>query len=171
VDDFLNLRERHIDSVRAFTPEAITRLSWDRERVREEQVWRLRRVLAHAQRHSPFHAARLGRVEAEAFQLEDLAEVPSMTKDDVMDDWDQVVTDRELHLEHVTAHLDELLFGEKTNAYLRGKYYAAATGGSSGKRGVFLWDWETFFVTANITYRMRPGRTSWNRRSDRDGRP
>ena len=39
---------------------------------------------------------------------------------------------------------------EKTNAYLRGKYYAAATGGSSGKRGIFLWDWETFVVTANI---------------------
>ena len=140
--------------MRAFTPEAVARLSWGRERVREEQVRRLRRVLAHAQRHSPFHAARLARVDAEAFQLEDLVELSSMTKDDVMDAWDQVVTDRELHLQDVTAHLDGLLSGEKTNAYLRGKYYAAATGGSSGKRGVFLWDWETFIVTANITYRM-----------------
>jgi phenylacetate-CoA ligase len=114
----------------------------------------LRRVLGHAQRHSPFHAARLAHVDTENLQLEDLAAVPSMTKDDVMDAWDQVVTDRELHLEDVTARLDELLSGEKTNAYLGEKYYAAATGGSSGKRGVFLWDWETFIVTANITYRM-----------------
>jgi phenylacetate-CoA ligase len=78
----------------------------------------LRRVLGHAQRHSPFHAARLAHVDTENLQLEDLAAVPSMTKDDVMGAWDQVVTDRELHLEDVTARLDELLSGEKTNAYL-----------------------------------------------------
>ena len=154
VDDFPTLHARHIDAVRAFTPEAIARLSWSRERVHQEQVRGLRRVLAHAQRHSPFHAARLGHVDAETFHLEDLIALPSMTKNDVMDAWDQVVTDRELRLEDVAAHLDALLSGKKTNAYLPGKYYAAATGGSSGKRGVFLWDWETFVVTANIAYRM-----------------
>ena len=154
MDDFATLRARHIDDVRAFTPEAVARLSWSRERVHEEQVRGLRRVLSHAQRHSPFHAARLGDVDAETFQLEDLAALPSMTKDNVMDSWDQLVTDRELRLEVVTTHLDALLSGEKTNAYLPGKYYAAATGGSSGNRGVFLWDWETFVVTANIACRM-----------------
>ena len=154
MDDFSSLRDRHIEDIRAFTPEAIARLSWSRDRVRDEQVRRLRRMLAHAQRHSQFHAARLAHIDAEAFQLEDLEALPSMTKDDVMNAWDEVVTDPELHLQDVAAHLDALLSGEKTNAYLRGKYYAAATGGSSGKRGIFLWDWETFVVTANITYRM-----------------
>jgi phenylacetate-coenzyme A ligase PaaK-like adenylate-forming protein len=92
VDDFLSLRARHIDSVRAFTPEAIARLCRGRERVRDEQVRRLRRVLGHAQRHSPFHAARLAHVDTENLQLEDLAAVLSMTKDTVMGAWDQVVT-------------------------------------------------------------------------------
>jgi phenylacetate-CoA ligase len=154
VDDFSTLRARHLEAVRAFTPEAIARLSWSRERVRAEQVRCLRRVLAHAQTYSPFHARRLAHIDAEAFELEDLVTLPSMTKDDVMDAWDDVVTDRELHLQDVAAHLDRLRSGEKTNAYLRGRYYAAATGGSSGKRGIFLWDWETFIVTTNITYRM-----------------
>jgi hypothetical protein len=158
VDDFGILRARHIEDVRAFTPEAIARLSWSRERVREEQGRRLRRVLAHAQAHSPFHAARLADIDPPAFQLEDLEALPSMTKDDVMDAWDEVITDSELHLQDVVSHLDGLLSGEKTNAYLRGKYYAAATGGCSGKRGIFLWDWETFVVTANITYRMEARR-------------
>ena len=154
MDDFSRLRARHFEDVRAFTPEAIARLSWSRERVRDEQVRRLRRMLAHAQRHSQFHAARLAHIDAEAFQLEDLEALPSMTKDDVMNAWDEVVTDPELHLQDVVAHLDALLSGEKTNAYLLGKYYAAATGGSSGKRGIFLWDWKTFVVMANITNRM-----------------
>jgi phenylacetate-CoA ligase len=154
VDDFSTLRKRHVDAVRPFTPEAVARLSWSRERVRAEQVRRLRRVLAHAQRRSPFHAARLAHVDAKAFQLEDLTALPPMTKDDVMEAWDQVVTDRDLHLQDVAAHLDGLLSGEKANAYLQGKYHAAATGGSSGERSVFLWDWESFMVTANIAYRM-----------------
>lgn len=154
MDEFAALRAHHIDAVRAFTPEAVERLSWTRERVGEEQQRRLRRVLEHARRESPFHAARLAHVDAAGFQVEDLAALPAMTKDDVMDAWDEIVTDPELRLQDVSTHLDRLLSGEQTNPYLRGKYYAAATGGSSGKRGVFLWDWETFVVTANITYRM-----------------
>jgi phenylacetate-coenzyme A ligase PaaK-like adenylate-forming protein len=154
MDDFATIRAKHVDAVRAYTPEAVARLSWSRDRVREEQVLRLRHVLAQAQGNSPFHAARLGRINAITFQLEELQSLPAMTKEDVMGAWDEVVTDRELHLRDVTAHLDALLSGQETNAYLRGKYYAAATGGSSGKRGIFLWDWETFVVTANITYRM-----------------
>jgi phenylacetate-CoA ligase len=126
MDNFAILGARHIDSVRAFTPEAVTRLSWSRERVRHEQVRSLRRVLAHAQRHSPFHALRLAQIDPEAFQLEDLAAIPSMTKNDVMDAWDQVVTDRGLHLRDVTAHLDALLSGKEKNAYLQDKYYACS---------------------------------------------
>ena len=58
MEDFQTLRARHIEAVRTFTPEAIARLSWSRKQVREEQVRGLRRVLAHGQRHSPFHARR-----------------------------------------------------------------------------------------------------------------
>ena len=101
MDEFGTLRARHIEDVRAFTPEAIARLAWSRERVREEQGRRLRRMLAHAQAHSPFHAARLADIDPQAFQLEDLEALPSMTKDHVMDAWDEVVTDRELHLQDV----------------------------------------------------------------------
>ena len=154
MDDFVTLRAKHLNDVRAFTPEAVARLSWSRERVRAEQLRRLRRILTHARRDSPFHAARLAHVDTTTFRLEDLAALPAMTKNDVMNAWDDVVTDRQLNLQDVSIHLDRLLSGKETNAYLHGKYYAAATGGSSGKRGVFLWDWETFVVTANITYRM-----------------
>jgi phenylacetate-coenzyme A ligase PaaK-like adenylate-forming protein len=63
-------------------------------------------MLAHAQAHSPFHAARLADIDPPAFQLEDLEALPSMTKDRVMDAWDEVVTDRELHLQDVASHLD-----------------------------------------------------------------
>ncbi len=149
-----SLRRRHIDEVRQFTPEAVSHLDWSRDQVLENQTRRLRQVVAHAQQASPFHTERLGQVEASRLELSDLPSLPFMTKADVMDNWDRLVTDPELHLEGVIKHLQGLFRGEHQNYYYLDKYYAAATGGTSGKRGVFLWDWETFVVTANLTYRM-----------------
>ena len=170
MDDFSRLHCRHIEDVRAFTPEAIARLSWSRERVRDEQVRRLRRMLAHAQRHSPFHAARLAHIDAETFQLEDLEALPSMTKDDVMNAWDEVVTDPELHLQDVAAHLDALLSEEKTNAIsganimLQRPEGRRANAASSCGIGKPLSLWPTLPVV------WRPGKTSANRRLAHDAR-
>lgn len=152
--DFESLRNKHLAEVRAFTTEAIARLSWSREEVLAEQTRRLRKVVAHAQQASPFHAGRLGHLEAAKLELSDLAKIPVMTKDDVMASWDRVVTDRRLRLTDLDDHLKRELSGGDKNAYFLDEYYAAATGGSSGKRGLFLWDWETFVIMVNLTQRM-----------------
>jgi len=152
--DFATLHEKHLREVRAFTPEAVSHLDWSRDRVLEHQTLRLREVVAHAQQHSPFYAERLGRLEAGKLQLGDLHTLPPVTKADVMDHWDRVVTDPRLHLDDMNAHLRRLISGEAENPYYLDRYYGAATGGSSGKRGLFLWDWESFIVIANVTYRF-----------------
>ncbi len=152
--DYAELRDLHLKAIRAFAPEAVSRLAWSRERVREEQVQRLRKVVAHAQQFSPYYREKLEGVDAATLTLEDLPSLPVLTKADVMENWDRLVTDPRLRLADVTAHLARLKAGAETNPYYLEKYYASATGGSSGKRGLFLWDWETFVVTANITGRM-----------------
>ncbi len=154
MDNFDALRRRHLEDVRRFTPDAIAQLDWTREQVFEHQTRRLREVVDHAQQSPPYYAERLGHVDASQLELSDLPSLPLLTKADVMDHWDQIVTDRRLRLEGVTTHLEQLHEGQQDNAYYLGRYYAAATGGTSGKRGVFLWDWETFIVTVNTTYRM-----------------
>lgn len=154
MDSFTELRRRHVEDVRRFTPEAVARLDWTRGQVRAHQTKRLREVVAHAVQHSPYYAERLGHLDARAFELDDLPSIPPMTKADVMTHWDQIVTDPELHLNDVVEHLEALHAGKHQDYYYLGKYYAAATGGTSGQRGVFLWDWETFIATANATYRM-----------------
>jgi len=154
MDDFEALHRRHIEDVRRFTTDAVAHLDWTREQVLENQTRWLREVVANAQQKSPYYAQRLGHLDATRLQLSDLPSIPPLTKADVMTHWDQVVTDRRLHLESVIDHLDQLRAGEHQDFYYLGEYYAAATGGTSGQRGVFLWDWETFVVTANLTYRM-----------------
>ncbi|MEM9657007.1 MAG: hypothetical protein AAF961_01480, partial [Planctomycetota bacterium] len=154
MESFEALRRKHTQDVRRFTPEAVDHLDWTRQQVLDNQTVRLREVVAHAQQESPYHAERLGHLDASQLELNDLPSIPPMTKADVMDHWDAIVTDRRLRLEGVVEHLDRLHKGQQDNFYHLDQYYAAATGGTSGKRGVFLWDWETFVVTANITYRM-----------------
>jgi phenylacetate-coenzyme A ligase PaaK-like adenylate-forming protein len=140
--------------VRAYTAEAVERLSWTREQVQEEQTRRLRKIISHAQQSSPFYADRLGHIEASTFEVSDLPKIPPLTKNEVMKNWDRLVTDSRLRKDDVTAHLERLHSGSHPNVYYLGNYYAAATGGTSGQRGLFLWDWETFIIISNLTYRM-----------------
>ena len=156
--EFEKLRRQHLEEVRAYTAEAVARLSWTREQVQEEQRRGLRNVIAHAQQSSPFYADRLGHIEASTMEVKDLVKIPPLTKSEVMDNWDRLVTDPRLRKDDVTSHLERLHAGSQPNAYYLGNYYAAATGGTSGQRGLFLWDWETFIVIANLAYRMEAQR-------------
>lgn len=117
------------------------RLSWSRTQIAAHQQTLLRRLLAHAREHAPFHAERLAGVDPATFTLDRLTELPVMTKREMMRDFDRVVTDRRLTRTAVEAHLanadDEL-------AHLHDAYVVMASGGSSGERGLFVYDDEGF---------------------------
>ena len=63
-----------------------------------------------------------------------------MSKADVMEHWDEIVTDRRLTLELAERHLERVV--EQGPAYLLGTSSVVTSGGSSGRRGVFVWDFE-----------------------------
>jgi phenylacetate-coenzyme A ligase PaaK-like adenylate-forming protein len=67
-----------------------------------------------------------------------------MTKDDLMANWDGIVTDPRLSLDRVEEHLLSL----SGDAYLLDRYHAVASSGSSGRRGVFVYDWEAWLAFA-----------------------
>jgi phenylacetate-CoA ligase len=67
-----------------------------------------------------------------------LAELPVMTKQDLMEHFDEIVTDPRVTLELVNEHVAAL----KEDAYLLDELHAVASGGSSGIRGVFVWGWD-----------------------------
>ena len=59
-----------------------------------------------------------------------------LTKAMVMEHFDELVTDPAVSLADVEAHLAAL----KGNERFRGRYWVAATSGTTGRRGIFLWD-------------------------------
>ncbi len=115
----------------------VGRLTWTKAQVEAAQRDGLRELLAHAVRSSPFHRERLAGLRPQEVEPSDLTSLPVMTKAEMMAAFDDVVTDLRLSLGLVEAAL-----GQTTTepVPILGQYVAQATGGSSGQRGVFVFD-------------------------------
>jgi phenylacetate-coenzyme A ligase PaaK-like adenylate-forming protein len=127
------------------------RARWPRERLDACTREAMAVAVAHARAHSPFHAAR---ITGDA--------VPAMTKADLMANWDEIVTDRRITLARAEAHLDAL----DGDRLLDGRYRLIASGGTSGTRGVFIFDrdeWRTLLAGLLRAADLigRPKRPGW----------
>ncbi len=135
-DEQLRLRQRAEASEQLLRQ--VKRLRWSEERIEQEREQGLRRLLARAVERSPWHRERLRGVNPQTFRLEDLRSLPVMTKDEMMENFDAGLTEPSLTLAEVERHLEQLEAGE----YLRDAYRVVVTGGTSGRRGVFVYGWE-----------------------------
>ena len=134
---------------------AVRRLHWSAERLAAERQRRLRELLAWAAARCPFYTERLAGIDIDNFTEADLPSLPTMTKADLMADFDRVVSDPALTLDVVNAHVDNL----DEDTYLLGKYRAVATSGTTGARGLFVYGWEDWitFVLLAVRWRGREG--------------
>src|SRR3954462_2651512 len=165
--EFESDRQRHLRAFADQLPVEAERLTWPLERLYRFRDERLRALLRAAKARSPWHGKRLAGIDVDAVTGADLAAIPTMTKTDVMEHWDEIVTDRRLTLELAEAHLERV--ASEGPAYLLGEDQGVTTGGSSGRRGVFAWDFEGWLGFGLA--RERP--TFWLRGAaggDREGR-
>lgn len=135
--DYETLRQRHQAYAMALAPRLIERLDWPAERLALHRAQRLRELIRHAVDRSPWHRERLAGVDVAGLDAERLGELPPMTKADLMGNFDRIVSDRRLSLGLVEDHLDTLSSG----GYLLDGYTGVTSGGSTGHRGVFVYDW------------------------------
>jgi len=113
-----------------------SRERWDRESLARHQDEALTAVRRHAYRHSAFYR----RLHA-GMRAAPLAELPVVTKADLMANFDEALTDHRLSLASVQEHLGALTTeGSDPGRPWRGRWWAATTAGTSGRRGVFVWD-------------------------------
>lgn len=150
------LRRRHIAAALSLAPEMVSRLAWPAERLAVHRGQCLRRLLQVAIDRSPWHRRHLGGVDPERMDEPTLSHLPTMTKDDLMEQFDEIVTDRRLSLDLVERHLDSLI----TGGYLLGEYSVIASSGSSGRQGVFVYDRESWaaYYLGIVRNLLRAGR-------------
>src|SRR3954467_7319538 len=163
--EFDSDRQRHLRAFADRLPVEAERLTWPLERLHRLRDERLRALLRAAKARSPWHAERIAGIDVDAVTGADLGAIPAMTKTDVMEHWDEIVTDRRLTLELAEAHLERV--ASDGPAYLLGEYQVVTTGGSSGRRGVFVWGFEGWLGFGLA--RERP--TFWLRRAAGGDRP
>ena len=111
------------------------REQWPRERLDAFQRERLGKLVAHASTSSPFYRALYGgRIDRRDVRLEDL---PPVTKTMMMDALDRFATDPRLTRDTLEEHLAAV--GSRDELFL-GEYRVMASSGSSGRKGIYVYD-------------------------------
>jgi len=128
------------------------------DELRDLRVTGLRSLLEFAKNESPWYTKTLAHVDVDNFTEDQLHQIPPLDKPTLMANWDQIVTNPDLTLEIVEAHTarmsedDELLF-------LDDRFHVLSTSGSSGTRGVYVYDWHEW-VQRNAWSRRVPWLTA-----------
>jgi phenylacetate-coenzyme A ligase PaaK-like adenylate-forming protein len=151
--NFEDPRKKLINEVHQLLPEHLERLVWTKEQLRNFQTIRLREILSIAKQNTGWYKEALRNINPNGFTLDDLGNLPVLKKDDVMNSWNDVISVPGLTKEIAEDHIEMLREGKIDNPYFDDRYLFIATGGSSGKRGLFIWDFEFLKETACITYR------------------
>ncbi len=136
-----NLAEKQNKAMEAQLPSAIRALSLSKKELTILRQQRLRALLGYVKQHSPWYKEKLAHIQPETFTEERLSEIPILTKTTLMDNWDRIVTNPELSLALVEAHLEKIRQNNQF-LYLFDRYRLLVSSGSSGRRGIFIYDWE-----------------------------
>jgi phenylacetate-CoA ligase len=145
------MRAAHLFAVQGALQDHIGRLDWSRDQIERHQTDRLRSLLAYARERSPFHARRLSGIDPSMVTVPDLSALPMMTKGQAQDEWDAIVTVPTL----TRAGAERILAEQQWFSYTPSDQQIFSSGGSSGVRGVYVWDWPFFVSIACLAWRMQ----------------
>jgi phenylacetate-CoA ligase len=151
-----HLRAAHLNAVRASLEDHVTRLDWPRKRIEHYQSMRLRSLLGFARERSPFHAGRMSDIDPTTATIDDLVRLPPMVKQEAQDNWDAIVTTPDID----RAGAEQVLARQQWFSYTPAGIQVFSSGGSSGVRGVYIWDWQQFITLACLAWR-------WQARAER----
>ena len=120
---------------------------WPRERVERFQRDRLAELARFAAAKSPFWRERIPRDHLE------LTDCPVLTKSELSERFDDLVTDRRLRLDELLTHLHEI----HDDALYLDEYRVMTSSGSSGRKAVFVYDRAAWIGVLTMFLR----RSSW----------
>jgi phenylacetate-CoA ligase len=137
----------------------VRRLRWDARRLAAERERRLRELLVHAADRSPFWRERLAGHDLANFTEADLPSLPILTKAEMMEEFDRLVTVPGLTRARVQQHLDQL----SGDGYLDDEYRAIITSGYVENPSLHVYGWDAF-----VTFVMQGSRWTGRRGEDPD---
>src|SRR5580700_6005709 len=101
MNDYETVRQRHVADALALAPLLIEQLDWPDDRLARHRTRRLRELVRIAMERSPWYRKRLSGVDIDHLDESALAELPVLTKAELMEHFDDIVT--AAHFSHATA--------------------------------------------------------------------
>ena len=128
VEAFLNF-----DELQQATAELLGHASWSRSKLKDYQDLQLKGLLSFATERSRWYRRSIGELVK---QQRPLSDFPILTKEILMENFNDIVTDDRVTLAAVEQHISGATSGER---YL-GEYCTFPTGGTSGVRAIIIYD-------------------------------
>ncbi len=141
-------QESGIEALQALGAELVARDGWSRKRLLAFQRERLRALLVHAVRTSPYYRETLG-PDAGTGTVP-LDELPTLPKATLMAEFDRIVTDPRLRLPELEAHVA----GPEVARPFLDRYRLFSTSGTSGLRGLVVYTQEEFALWVAVHLRL-----------------
>ncbi|MDF1683314.1 MAG: hypothetical protein P1U36_01520 [Legionellaceae bacterium] len=153
--DYYKTHQNISKNVRDIMPRHLERLNWSAEAIHDFQTKQLRALLHYVNTHSAYYKKILNNFDINTITPENLNQLPVLTKREVLDNWNDIICVPDLKKSDAEAHLELLRNNPGTNPFLKNKYYVTATGGSSGLRGLYVWDLEYFAEITAVDFRYQ----------------
>jgi putative adenylate-forming enzyme len=120
-----------------------------RHRIKEIQTTKLKKLVSFARANSKFYRNLYGPIDEDNFQLDEL---PIIDKATVMEEFDDIITDDRCTLGKIEKHLSS-----GGGAIYEKEIHIRCTSGTSGFRGIFLYDADGWAHTLSIIMSPLPG--------------
>lgn len=120
------------------------RETWTHKQIESHQQNELKKLREFAYTNSPFY-----KKFHKGLENRPLHELPILTKKELMASWDDIVTDRSLRLKDIDHFLNNVTGLES----YKGKYFAFATGGTTGVKGITVFSKDEFLSFFSLTAR------------------
>ena len=123
------------------------RLLWSKKRIQDYQFQKLKSMLCYAKLHSPWYKDKLSHVEIGKITPESMQIVPILSKKELMENWDQIITDPSLSLSDVLEIIES---GDDKQF----PFQIVRSGGTSGQPGVYIYDQNSWISSFNTIIRF-----------------
>ncbi|MCP4178275.1 MAG: phenylacetate--CoA ligase family protein [bacterium] len=136
--NYKEIRENIYSNIKAEIPDSAARLDWPRYKILKHQATELGKLIKHAKLNSSWYREKYRDINPEDVNLNNINQLPVLTKKEVMDNWDDIVCDKTITRKIAEEHQRKCRDGIISNPYYKDHYLFYSTGGSSGSRGLFV---------------------------------
>ena len=124
-----------------YTSEGIKHLHLTRLQLSIIQTEKLRAIIQFAQTHSEWYRDKIGHLDPQKISLSNFHDhIPILTKKELVNNWNQICTDKELKKEDIEAFIQSEEKNIDSSYLYQGKYHIISTSGSSGYAGIFAYN-------------------------------